>query len=93
MNSDLGTDSVCSEVIKYVISEIESEARTKLLNAIDTNLTVLNKSINCLNLRCEQFDDVKSCIKQTKDLIIIDLYSNFCTIMFLMRTKLEEMSD
>ena len=90
----------CVEVIEYIVSAIESdfnkekvEARTKLLNTIDTNLAVLNKNIKCLNLRCEQFNDVKLSIKQTNDLIRDDLYSNFGTITFLMRTKLEEMSD
>jgi hypothetical protein len=99
-SNELEVNTECVEVVEYIISELESVfnkeklmARTKFLNTIDTNLDLLSKNIKCLNHRCEQFNDVKLSIKQTNDLIRDDLYSNFGTITFLMRTKLEEMSD
>jgi hypothetical protein len=97
--NELEVNTECIEVIEYTIPDTESgfykeklNVRTKFLNTIDTNLDLFSKNIKCLNHRCEQFNDVKLSIKQTNDLIRDDLYSNFGTITFLMRTKLEELS-
>jgi archaellum component FlaC len=98
--NELEVNTECVDVIEYIIPDTESDfnkeklqARTKFLNAIDTNLDLLSKNIKCLNHRCEQFNDVKSSIRQTNDLIKGDLDSSFGTVENLMRIKLKEMTD
>jgi hypothetical protein len=77
------------------LAEEKSKSNQKqlLLNDIDANVDKFESDLKCLQLRSEQFNDVKQTIRQTNDLIRDELSTNFATITSLMRVKLDSMSE
>ena len=65
----------------------------ELINSADASYRLFKKNINCLNQRCEQFNDVKKTIHQTNDLIKDDFNSNFGAIPVMMRARIDEILE
>lgn len=57
---------------------------------ISRQMQGLFADLSNLNVRCEQFNDVKASIKQMNDLIRNDLFMDFGTITTMIRVKLDE---
>jgi chromosome segregation ATPase len=91
MEATVCTSSVTTASVTTTASSAELTEFN--MQSLDNQINDINKSLTCLNKRCEQFNDVKQSIRTMNDLIKDDLYSDFGTIAVMMRAKLDEVSD
>lgn len=89
-----------NEMVSISSSNLEQEEREQDMRQNTTNSDLIAKQmeglladLSNLNVRCEQFNDVKASIKQMNDLIRNDLFMDFGTITTMIRVKLDEVTN
>lgn len=84
-----------NELVSISSSHLEQEERDqKILTKqhIQNQMSGLYDGLSNLNVRCEQFNDVKQSIRQMNDLIRHDLLMDFGVIATMIRQKLDEVN-
>jgi len=85
-----------NELVSISSSHYEQEELNRKATqaaVIQTKMTGIFDDLKNLNLRSEQFNDVKLSIKQMNDLIRNDVFLDFGTINTMIRTKLDEVTN
>jgi len=85
-----------NELVSISSSHLEQEERDqKILTKqhIQNQMSGLYDGLSNLNVRCEQFNDVKQSIRQMNDLIRHDLLMDFGVIATMIRQKLDEVTN
>lgn len=72
------------------LEQEELERRNAKSEIMQSHINGVFDDLKNLNVRCEQFNDVKHSIKQMNDLIRDDLFKDFGTIATMIRMKLDE---
>jgi hypothetical protein len=88
--------SILHELVSISSSNLEQEEKQQLSDnniMIQGKVEELFKDLNNLNIRCEQFNDVKQSIRTMNDLIRDDLFMDFGVISTMIRLKLDEVSN
>jgi hypothetical protein len=82
-----------NEMVSISSSNLEQEEQVRQTansELITAQMKGLFADLSNLNVRCDQFNDVKVSIKQMNDLIRNDLFMDFGTITTMIRVKLDE---